>query len=82
MQQLLRVSLAIDRLEQPDRHIAFLAGTDHGSDWYLQCSNPKTESVHRRRPSSNMYIEAQWYMFSLVFLWAGAYALRNGAHVR
>ena len=32
--------------------------------------------------SSNMYIEAQWYMFSLVFLWGGAYALRNGAHVR
>ncbi|MCB1856958.1 MAG: TRAP transporter small permease subunit [Gammaproteobacteria bacterium] len=32
--------------------------------------------------SSNMYIEAQWYMFSLVFLWAGAYALRNNAHVR
>ncbi|MCB1870804.1 MAG: TRAP transporter small permease subunit [Gammaproteobacteria bacterium] len=32
--------------------------------------------------SSNMYIEAQWYLFSLVFLWAGAYALRNGVHVR
>ncbi len=32
--------------------------------------------------SSNMYIEAQWYMFSLVFLWAAAYTLRHGAHVR
>lgn len=32
--------------------------------------------------SSNLYIEAQWYLFSLVFLWAGAYALRHGVHVR
>ncbi|ROR34305.1 TRAP transporter small permease subunit [Inmirania thermothiophila] len=32
--------------------------------------------------SSNAYIEAQWYMFSLVFLWAAGYALRHGVHVR
>lgn len=32
--------------------------------------------------SSNTYIEAQWYMFSLVFLWGGAYALKHRAHVR
>lgn len=32
--------------------------------------------------SSNAYIELQWYMFSLVFLWGGAYALKNGVHVR
>ncbi len=32
--------------------------------------------------SSNSYIEAQWYMFSLIFLWGGAYALKNGVHVR
>ena len=32
--------------------------------------------------SSNAYIEAQWYLFSLVFLWGGAYALRHGVHVR
>ncbi len=32
--------------------------------------------------SSNFYIEFQWYMFSLVFLWGGAYALKNGVHVR
>ncbi|HHH38488.1 MAG TPA: TRAP transporter small permease subunit [Sedimenticola sp.] len=32
--------------------------------------------------SSNSYIEGQWYLFSLVFLWCGAYALRNGVHVR
>lgn len=32
--------------------------------------------------SSNAYIEAQWYLFSLVFLLGAAYTLRQGAHVR
>lgn len=32
--------------------------------------------------SSNTYIEMQWYLFSLVFLLAGAYALKQDAHVR
>lgn len=32
--------------------------------------------------SSNMYIELQWYMFSLVFLLAAAYTLKHNAHVR
>lgn len=32
--------------------------------------------------SSNFYIEAQWYLFSLVFLLGAAYTLRRGAHVR
>ena len=32
--------------------------------------------------SSNMYLESQWYIFSLIFLWGGAYALRHGVHVR
>jgi len=32
--------------------------------------------------SSNAYIEAQWYMFSLMFLWGGAYTLLHDEHVR
>jgi TRAP-type mannitol/chloroaromatic compound transport system permease small subunit len=32
--------------------------------------------------SSNAYLEAQWYMFSLVFLLAAAHTLRRDAHVR
>jgi len=32
--------------------------------------------------SSNAYIELQWYLFSLVFLLGGAWALRRNAHVR
>ena len=32
--------------------------------------------------SSNAYLEAQWYLFSLVFLLGAPYALRANAHVR
>lgn len=34
------------------------------------------------RYSSNAYLEAQWYLFSLIFLLGGAYALKHNAHVR
>lgn len=32
--------------------------------------------------SSNVYIELQWYLFSLVFLLGASYALKHDAHVR
>lgn len=32
--------------------------------------------------SSNLYIEVQWYLFSLIFLLGAAYVLKQGAHVR
>lgn len=32
--------------------------------------------------SSNVYIELQWYLFSLVFLLGAGYALKHRAHVR
>jgi TRAP-type mannitol/chloroaromatic compound transport system permease small subunit len=32
--------------------------------------------------SSNLYLELQWYLFSLVFLLGAAYTLRQNAHVR
>jgi len=32
--------------------------------------------------SSNAYLETQWYLFSAIFLWTGAYALQRGVHVR
>jgi TRAP-type mannitol/chloroaromatic compound transport system permease small subunit len=32
--------------------------------------------------SSNAYLELQWYLFSIVFLLAAAYTLREDAHVR
>lgn len=35
-----------------------------------------------RNLSSNAYLEAQWYLFSLIFLLGAAYALQQDAHVR
>lgn len=32
--------------------------------------------------SSNLYIEVQWYLFSLIFLLGAAYVLKHDAHVR
>jgi TRAP-type mannitol/chloroaromatic compound transport system permease small subunit len=32
--------------------------------------------------SSNAYLELQWYLFSMLFLLGGAWALRENAHVR
>ncbi len=32
--------------------------------------------------SSNVYLELQWYLFSLLFLLGAAYTLRRNAHVR
>ncbi|WP_040656344.1 TRAP transporter small permease subunit [Rubidibacter lacunae] len=32
--------------------------------------------------SSNLYIEAQWYLFSSIFLLGASYVLQRGAHVR
>ncbi|PSN17747.1 C4-dicarboxylate ABC transporter substrate-binding protein [filamentous cyanobacterium CCP5] len=32
--------------------------------------------------SSNLYIEVQWYLFSLIFLLGASYVLKQGAHVR
>lgn len=32
--------------------------------------------------SSNLYIEVQWYLFSLIFLLGAAYVLKHNGHVR
>jgi TRAP-type mannitol/chloroaromatic compound transport system permease small subunit len=32
--------------------------------------------------SSNVYLELQWYLFSLIFLLGAAFALREDAHIR
>ncbi len=35
-----------------------------------------------RNLSSNAYIEAQWYIFDLIFFFAAAYTLKHNEHVR
>lgn len=38
--------------------------------------------VIQRNLSSNAFIESQWYLFDLIFLWGAAYTLRHNKHVR
>jgi len=35
-----------------------------------------------KQGSSNMFIELQWYLFSIIFLMGASYALKTDAHVR
>ncbi|MGC8967201.1 MAG: TRAP transporter small permease subunit [Thermus sp.] len=32
--------------------------------------------------SSNAYLEAQWYLFALIFLWGAGWTLKHNGHVR
>lgn len=34
------------------------------------------------RYSSNAYLEAQWYLFGLIFLWGAGWTLKHNGHVR
>ena len=82
MQQLLKLSQAIDRL---NNRIGLLLSWLLLIMVLLGVYNAVTRKLSQSAGidlSSNMYIEAQWYLFSLVFLWAGAYALHHGVHVR
>lgn len=78
----LRIARAIDRLnERLGRGVFWLTlvmvlvGSFNAIARYL---GPRV-GLH---VSSNAYIELQWYLFSLVFLLAGAYTLKHDRHVR
>lgn len=82
MRALTRLSLAIDRL---NRHIG------QGAAWLtllmvlIGAFNAIARYLQRDLGldlASNAYLEAQWYLFSIVFLFGAPYALRLGSHVR
>lgn len=82
MQRLLKISRAIDRFSN---RIGVLLSWLVLLMVLVGVYNAVTRKLSQSMGldlSSNMYIEAQWYMFSLVFLWAAGYALRHGVHVR
>ena len=82
MRQLLRISHAIDRLnEKVGQGVAWLSLLMV----LIGCFNAIGRYLGRFlgwNLSSNAYIELQWYLFSLIFLLAAAYTLQRGAHVR
>ncbi|MES9873075.1 MAG: TRAP transporter small permease subunit [Candidatus Sedimenticola sp. 6PFRAG7] len=82
MQKLLRLSELIDGLnERVGRSLSWLVLIMVVLGVYNAVTRKLSQTIGMDL-SSNMYIEAQWYMFSIVFLWGGAYTLKHRGHVR
>jgi TRAP-type mannitol/chloroaromatic compound transport system permease small subunit len=82
MQAALRISRLVDAL---NRQIARVMGWALFAMVLVGAYNAIARSLEKELGlalSSNAYIEAQWYLFSLVFLFGAPYALRSNAHVR
>lgn len=82
MESLLRLSRTIDRLTESIGKLALwlilamvAVGTWNAIGRYLG-------QAIGQNLSSNALIEAQWYLFSLVFLLSAGYVLKHGEHVR
>lgn len=82
MQALLRTAAKIDAL---NRWMGRLVALLTGAMVLLGAANAIARYLERdtgMRLSSNAYIEAQWYLFSLVFLLGAAHTLAVNEHVR
>ena len=82
MQAALRISRLVDAL---NRQLARVMGWALFAMVLVGAYNAIARSLEKELGlalSSNAYIEAQWYLFSLVFLLGAPYALRSNAHVR
>ncbi len=82
MKSLLRFARAIDSLQERLGHsvywlmlIMVAVGTFNAIARYMGRSLG-------RDLSSNAYLELQWYLFGIMFLFGGAYTLKKDAHVR
>ena len=82
MQKLLRLSSMIDAVnERVGRLISWLVLIMVLLGVYNAVTRKLSQTIGVDL-SSNAYIEGQWFMFSLVFLWGAGYALKHRAHVR
>ncbi|MCW8949827.1 MAG: TRAP transporter small permease subunit [Sedimenticola sp.] len=82
MQKLLRLSGKIDAMnERVGRLISWLVLIMVLLGVYNAVTRKLSQTIGVDL-SSNAYIEGQWFMFSLVFLWGAGYALKHQAHVR
>ena len=77
MRSLLRLSTAIDRIT---------AVIGHTVSWFILAAVliSAGNAIVRKAfdTSSNAWLEAQWYLFSAVFLLAAAYTLKRDEHIR
>jgi len=82
METLLRLARVIDRLSNAvGRGVSWLSLAMVLVGTYNTVARYAGRSVGTSL-SSNAYIELQWYLFSLLFLLGGSYALSRDSHVR
>ncbi len=77
MNALLAVSRAIDRLNERIGHLVYwlvLAAV------LISAANAVVRKAFNY--SSNSFLEIQWYLFSLIFLFCAGYTLKHNEHVR
>ncbi|MFV9505187.1 MAG: TRAP transporter small permease subunit [Oscillochloridaceae bacterium umkhey_bin13] len=82
MRGLLRVSKGIDAFTEIVGNIALWLVPVVVAVGVWNVANRYVGRAIGQTLGSNFYIEAQWYVFSVIFLLGGAYALKHGEHVR
>ncbi|AEB11051.1 TRAP transporter small permease subunit [Marinithermus hydrothermalis] len=82
MQTLLRVSRAIDALNERIGRLMYWLVLFMVVIGVYNAVTRKLGQYTGVSLSSNAYLELQWYLFSLLFLWGAAYTLKHNAHVR
>jgi len=82
VQALLRISRAIDTFTEWVGRLAYFLVPIVVAVGVWNVANRYVGRAIGRTLGSNFYIEAQWYIFSLIFLLGAAYALKHNEHVR
>ncbi len=82
MQTLLRVSRAIDALNERIGQLMYWLVLFMVLIGVYNAVTRKLGQYTGVSLSSNAYLELQWYLFSLLFLWGAAYTLKHNAHVQ
>ena len=82
MPVLLRISRIIDTFTEWVGRIAYFLVPIVVAVGVWNVANRYVGRAIGRTLGSNFYIEAQWYIFSLIFLLGAAYALKHNEHVR
>lgn len=82
VQALLRLSRIIDTFTEWVGRLAYILVPVVVAVGVWNVANRYVGRAIGRTLGSNFYIEAQWYIFSLIFLLGAAYALKHNEHVR
>ncbi len=82
MQALLRISRGIDTFTEWVGRIAYFLVPIVVAVGIWNVATRYIGQAIGRTLGSNFYIEAQWYIFSIIFLLGSAYALKHNEHVR